>query len=330
MPVNDRTRSKIQNLVDTIVTAPNEDPSVIDIGWVVIRNPISSPDGENNYPGFSLMGEKARLYSESLRSLQDDSAVEHLTRHELGEVLDILVQDLISNKEQFKRSLERRQRVSKFVSEISKPHEKYEVAFVIEWVKFPIDPVIIGGVEFREFTHQIAIDWGYETTSDLFKEMINGIIGQPVGIVTVYAGTFEKAAERAQTLLESALNALRVICIGSAKLVPTWDEQLLQRRGRGRVIRKIEPNTGAMSIGGERTRNPMVMDFTGDLVDSTKEFTKSLSPLYNGSVPERFRSAILRGLEWIGMSVTREIYDHKIVDLCTAMEAMLSTIDDGP
>ncbi len=329
MSMHNRTRSRIQNLVDAIVRESDDNPSGSDIGWAVIRNPTSSPDGEDNNSGYSLWGREARLYLEASGSLEIDSAVEHLTRHELNEALDVLVQDLISNKEQFKRNSERRSKVSEFVSEISKPHEKYEVAFAIEWVKFPIEPIIVGGVHFREFTQQIAVDWGYETANDLFKEMLDEIIGHPVGIVTVYAGTCEKAAERAQALLESALNALRIACIGSAKGVALWDEQLLQRRGGGRVIKKIEPNTGAMSIGGGRTRTPMTLDFTGDLADSTKEFAKSLDSIYNSTMPDKFRNAILRGVEWIGMSITREIYDHKIVDLCTALEAMLSTIDDG-
>ena len=42
----------------------------------------------------------------------------------------------------------------------------------------------------------------------------------------------------------------------------------------------------------------------------------------------KLRDALLRSLEWTGMSITHESYDHKIVDLCTGLEAVLTTVDD--
>ena len=328
MTIDNSTRSKIQNLVDAIVKQSDKDSFMSAPGWAVIRNPKPSPAGEIDDPGLFLVGDEARLYVEALRSLETDEAVEHLTRAELDGDLTMLVQDLDTNKEQLIKKSARRQRIAEFVTKLSKPPEKYEAAFSIEWAKFPIEPFIIGGVEFREFTQELAIEWGYETVNDFFQEMFDDIIGQPVGIVTVYAGTFEKAADRAQASLDRALNTLRVICIGSAKRVAFWDEQLLQRRGKFRVIRKVEPDTGAISIGGGRIRNPIALDLTGRLGNSIAENADLLSHLYNGKVSDKFRDALLRSLEWIGVSITREIYDHKVVDLCTALEAMLSSIDD--
>jgi len=41
------------------------------------------------------------------------------------------------------------------------------------------------------------------------------------------------------------------------------------------------------------------------------------------------REHLVRGLEWIGGSITREDEDDKIVDLCTALETLLATKQDA-
>ena len=64
-------------------------------------------------------------------------------------------------------------------------------------------------------------------------------------------------------------------------------------------------------------------------MDSANEFIGKLAPLYDGTIQGRFRDALLRSIEWIGVSITRQYRDHQVVDLCTALEAVLTTIDDG-
>lgn len=34
-------------------------------------------------------------------------------------------------------------------------------------------------------------------------------------------------------------------------------------------------------------------------------------------------------MEWFGVNITREYRDHQVVDLCTVLEDVLPTIDDG-
>ena len=158
--------------------------------------------------------------------------------------------------------------------------------------------------------------------------MHDQLVGQPVGIVTVDAGSYKKAEERAQESLERALNTLR-FCIGSITRTPVWDSQLLQRRGQFRAIREVSPQKKFVSTGGGRTSTPIDLEFTELLAGSTTEFMRQLAPLYDDTIQARLRDALFRSIEWIGTSITRESYDHKVVDLCTALEAALTTIDDG-
>ncbi len=73
----------------------------------------------------------------------------------------------------------------------------------------------------------------------------------------------------------------------------------------------------------------MTLDFTGLLAESTHGFLERLTPLYDDTIKAGLRDALFRSIEWVGVSLTRENYDHRIVDLFTAMEAVLTTKGDG-
>ncbi len=65
------------------------------------------------------------------------------------------------------------------------------------------------------------------------------------------------------------------------------------------------------------------------MIEAVRDLGTRVTPLYDGTVPPKVASALLRALEWIGSSITRESYDDKVVDLCTALECMLGLKSDG-
>lgn len=70
------------------------------------------------------------------------------------------------------------------------------------------------------------------------------------------------------------------------------------------------------------------LNIDGPLLTSTSELATRLQVLFEKKIPKRLRERLLRALEWIGTSVTREHYDDKVVDLCTALECLLTGKDD--
>ena len=329
MSVAQSTRAKIIDLAKAIVGAPKQEPAMSHGGWAVIKtsNPVPT-DEVGDTSGFFLIGKTARLYIEAFQCLENDPSVEHLTPTSLKKALDALVTDLEENQEQMKTGGALRQRVKNLVSELTQPLMKYEVAFNVEGVKFDTEKLTIGNVVFRGFTPDLAEDWGFATATGMFRDKLDKFIGQPAGIVTVDAGSPEKAAERGQGDFDRALNTLRV-CIGSGTRAAILEEQLLQRRGGLRAIRQIKPEPKIVSTGGGRIFRHIDLELSGTLAESTRESIGRLDDLYDGTIQGKLRDALSRSLEWIGTSITREHYDDKVVDLCTALEAVLSTIDDG-
>ena len=275
-----------------------------------------------------MVWKQARLYQDALQALENDEAVEHLTRATLDEALFALVRELDPTQSGKLNRRVIRQKVSDFFSDLVVPPASYEVAFSVENINLNAESLTIGDVVFREFTQQLADEWEFDKASGLFREVLFEIVGLPVGIVKTRGRSARKAAERAQDLFERALNTLRV-SVGSFTRTRTLDRQLLQKRGKARVMRETVPEAKLISTGGGRINDPIDLVLSPHLVSSTDEFIGKLTPLYDGTIQGRFRDALLRCIEWIGVSITREYRDHQVVDLCIALEAVLTTKCDG-
>ena len=162
MTVSQSTRKSIDDLAKAIVEGLEKDYSIPEAAYVVLKTSSPVPDIEGNDPnGLFLIGKEARLFQKALGALQNDQAAEHLTRANLSEALIALVQDLESNRPTMKSGSALRRRINAFVSDLARPLIRYEVAFSIESVTFPTGTLTIGDVVFREFTLEVAEEWGF-------------------------------------------------------------------------------------------------------------------------------------------------------------------------
>ena len=320
------TREKIKTLVKGIADSTP---------WHDFALQFSVPSLAANNEGFGLLSlsqAEAALYYAALCSLEGGIAVEHLSPAEVDEELILLMHDvrtlLKGNKDKSAIGMRRK----RFEDDLARPLETYEVAVNVEGLRLSTNPLMFGEVVIQEFTPELADEWHLTKDCDSPEPWSwrPKFVGEPAGIVTVAAGSYEKARERARNLLDRAINILRV-CIASFQPARIWDEQLLFRRGPFLAIRKISPDKEPVRFGWERRigRFDTQIELSGVLAASTRESLVKLGPLYDGTIPDGLRDAILRSLEWIGTSITREQTDHKVVNLCTSLEAVLTSIDDA-
>ena len=203
----------------------------------------------------------------------------------------------------------------------------YEVMFKIERITFGCEPLAIGNVTFQNLTSEIVEAWKVDSENALLSPRENAV-GHPVGIVEVDGiSDVDKAIEYARDEFDHTLNILRV-CIGSFGSSRIYDEQLLQRRNGLIAIRQIGIQAGPIKVALDRKFAPIDLDLSEELANSTNEFIGNLTPLYDGTIQDGLRDALLRSLEWIGLSITREDYDDKVVTLLTALEVALTTKKD--
>ena len=325
------TLERIEEFAQAILEPSSEELSVLPEPWgfrKFIAMPIPAVAYEQQEASsLFLRGRSGELYLRALDSLETDPAFENLARADLESELDDLLRDMVVNRDQMKTSPEIRKRTTAFLDEIARPLVKYEVAFSVEGVNFASGPLTVGNVVFQEFSMELAQDWNSSAIPDESQGFLDDLVNQSVGIVTVNAGSHRKAKERAEAVFDRALNTLRV-CIVSSNPFAISDRWLLQSRGEFHAVRQVEPKTSRVESGAAKGFRPTGLDLTGPWTASTRDFIGRLVPLYDGTIQSKLRDALLRSLEWIGMSITRESYDHKIVDLCTGLEAVLTTVDD--
>lgn len=290
-----------------------------------IPESVSKP-GEDVHQLF-LTKDEWIAYSDALDALVAEPELEHVARNDIDRDLWEMVCDLAINWRGFQSSGNLGRRIAKFTQQALRPHQDYEVVFTIDDLQLSGCTLRFGRVVFTRMEDEQAWDW-CQSDHPLHAELLSDIRGSTVAIARVRAGSPTKAVERAVIQIDSALDYLR-LAVGSYRSWTIWDFQLLQRRGSRYAVRELAQLRQLASVGGQRGFRPVPLNLTDEVLGAVVEFSEHLQPVFDGGVPTRLQAPLLRAAEWIGTSVTRENFDDKVTDLCTALECLLTTRDDG-
>jgi len=220
----------------------------------------------------------------------------------------------------------------RFLRAVARPLEPYEVAFAVEGLDLPDQTSVeLRPVTFAHFDAAAAAAWGLDVAAipALGAELVDRL----VGIVNVRAGSRDKAVERATVEFDTALSALRV-SLSSFPRFGIHDWQLLQRRSEVHAVKRARPGERALP-GWRRGFKISPLDFrqspdpaADPLLGHALTTAAQLKPLFDGRIAGKLAAQLRRALDAIGGSITRERDDDKVVDLCTALEALLATKAD--
>ena len=208
--------------------------------------------------------------------------------------------------------------VNKFGDCWKKPLSEFEVAYGISYLDVGQEPITLFGVEFfvptdealsqRDMSKDEVARWGGEGTLTL-------------AVVRVEAASGSIAFEAGRDQVANAVNLLKVSALrGVAARNPT--DELLQWNLSGKYF--VRPvSAGETShpslLGYHRQFRPLVSDLGGNIRKGISALRLDLL----SDLPENIRERVLRSAYWIAHSAAHEADDHKIVDLCTALEILL-------
>jgi hypothetical protein len=270
------------------------------------------------------------VYEAARDELWRDPALANRSFSEVDSDVWGLLDDLTRSRQEYNDQESLDQRVEQFLRKLLRPTDQYDVAVEISSLMLPTVELALGPTTFTHFDWSWARKWGIRRKAETGAELI----GRAVGIVRVSAGSFDKAWELATNEIDTSLAVLRTTMVESNAFAPV-DELFLQQRGRRFVTRRLTGDRGRQS-GMHRGFAPVTLDLrkrqapqAGRIFAAASGMSATISPLYDNTYSASLTSALLRALEWIGSSITRDSYDDKVVDLCTAMECMLSTKSDG-
>jgi hypothetical protein len=283
-----------------------------------LRASLEDPDS------LTLAGDRLSLYRACLKALAHDTKLEHLTADEIEHELWHFSCDVHLHQREHRYQGVRNARVDALVERVLRPLETYEVMLPVDHLRLSDGPLDIRGARLVQLDEQAARAWGISPDDLLFHS--DRFADRAVAIVEVDAGSRDAAVRLARIEVDTVLHILRACSIGFRARI--WDGQLLQQRGGYYAVRKRDVS-GKWISGWDRGFQPIVLELEGALRQYLEARLARLQPVYQGGLGGKIGESLLRAVEWIGTSITRSEWDDKVVDLCTALECLLVTINDG-
>lgn len=209
--------------------------------------------------------------------------------------------------------------VDEFGERWKQPLREYEVAFVIDNLSLETDPITLNGIEVFDPSDANL------TQRDIPKDLIEQFekregtfcIGMAIVQVSDSSIAFEALKERAA----ETLNLLQAAGLEGLTSKP-WANELVQWSLSGHyLVRPIDQGSGRdwEWRGYDRPYGPAVMPLGKEIVKGIAKL--GLKELEN--CPESIRERLKRAMYWIARSSHHESHDHRLVDLCTALEILL-------
>jgi len=243
--------------------------------------------------------------------------------------------EIYCDSTRFKNDSEIKTVVNDLLKRLDKPLIEYEVLIPLEkHLQLSGHAIELAGVRFLQMSDDDIRRWGIDKNlSVLHEQFCDAIVGNVIALTHEQCHGFDKAVDCARKKLNTALDMLRVALLidHEPRIVSwrIWDEQMLFHADQGYAVReKLHPSKAHFGFESQFSNWQLVINDTYMMqIDESKHLLDLLfrSPYAQSKIYSRLR----RALEWIGGSVTRERSDDKIVDICTALETLLSTKDEG-
>jgi hypothetical protein len=266
-----------------------------------------------------ISGDSYRAFRTALAYLEAEGELEHLTSKDIDASLWEFCCELFLDRDEYQKQGPRHQRVKAYLDNITKAHTDFEVVVLLENISVE-SPLTFDGVRFEHWTERQAKEW-----QAFDKDLTADFVDRPVAIAVVKAGHVDWAVSRAQRKIDEALDALR-FGFRASIMIRVRDNELMMRQGDRQLVK-------AESLGRWQKWNvsnrPSPTPLNRTSIDRTLTYLRPLSTLLardglSSKVKDRFRLA----LHWLGAAVARRDHDEKVIDLCTAFEALFCDKSD--
>jgi hypothetical protein len=255
--------------------------------------------------------------------LTAEPKAKRLSRADVDHELIDLCRDLVIDREKYMSPKWREHRIQSFLEALRKPVRQFEM-LAINGLDIPEGEIQAGDVVFFRFEKTTEL-WG-QATNPVRQWLDEHLVGRTVASVQVEAGSLDRAVEHAVGSIDTALNLLPVSMTSYRMRIRDW--QLLARRGREYAVRSADETRSARS-GWQLRFDSVEILLAGPLLPVTREALAVHQPIFDATISGKLGARLVRALEWIGTSISRERDDDKVVDLCTALETML-TVESDP
>lgn len=304
-----------------MIGEPAEEQPAATLHSKTMRIPKHLASGTEQW--LQITDEDWMLYVETLDALSQE--FQHLARRDIDETLGELTCDLFVNRLQYRDASSRVRKLRQFGNLLRHRLEPFAVLIQIDHVSLGAARLRIGAIELFRLTRREAARWQPAGHSRA-RTAASDLAGKTVALARVQAGSPAKAQEIAEIEVDTALHALR-FCLADLPHYNVLDEQMLFRRGPVVAVTSLTDDQ-IVSESWQRGFLPIELQVDRPLRQPIRDSLAQVASVVAGTPQSRLTEQLRRALDWLGTSITREHFDDKVVDLCTALEAMLTTKAD--
>ena len=281
------------------------------------------PDVEEHSKVHSLvlLDKEIDIYHNSLEKLRKDSQTEYLKDNELKNKLDILILEVWQNETERRNENFLVNKIKEFLEKICKPLEEYEIIFKIDNLKIKRETIFWDFI-ISNLTKEELIEKGFDESENGGIYKISDFENKTLIFVKEVGNNNSLIVKRARKRANFAVKLLQSYL---SEMYFVRNEQLLFSLSTDYTIRKI---SNKKALGGwHRDFSPLVFDYE----DAFAKFTNKANEDYELiiSLTPDIKNAIERAYYWVGKSISEFDFDIKIALLFSALESILTTINDG-
>jgi len=344
MKLSPPARAKLRELLDICIAQRLNAPAGIQLGATHVM-PDSFRETKDlkdlvNIGGIRSIG----LSLECLDLLENEDGLRYLDHKHLHVAVDALTTTI--HKEDVKKlktSAYVDRLINDFCQNYLREEHYFDIAFVIAG-SLVIDTSLlpVGDGMLSRWTDKQIQEWG------LLDEDSSDFVDRPVMVVSAQGVTVSVAIERARLSMEENLGVLRA-CIGystqlgsllsrqdsslqitspSTTDLPEIYEQHLHFRPNGDFAVKEKGKDAPATFYRQEAFKVADISLDGQLHAYVTGALSYFNKFYSSKNAAHYPHECRRALEWIGSSITRPQYDDRVVDLCTALECVLSNSSD--
>ncbi len=326
MAISDLRKSLIQLL--TLVAAERQSDCVDlypsrAIGWHVPDDLLTrDTDVSNIY--LQLTHKESTAYFECWRLLMrevEEGVLEHMDERELRALLQRTVSEVWLDRDVHNPTTIR-SHAKQFLEEHSRTPATWSVLWEIRHLALE-GKIQVGNVEFLVFNPSRDIPWldlNDHPMADQVLFLRDAVFAQ----MQTTAGTYKKAIERAQPMIDDALAILRV-AMSSLRFLQ--EMQRLQRRGI-HCFAWTENGQFESHMGSYRAFEAVDLTLRDTTLSVVESQLKDLRFLFSNRMPAPLKDQLVRATIYIGSSMTRDNLDLRILDLTTSLESTLCARSD--
>ena len=283
------------------------------------------------------------VLDECLTLFQDEPNFQYFEPQALEQSLKTLVAQAARQSKQLTKSKAIKGLIDGFYTQLGREVQDYEIAFVLNGPELRQDELTVGASVACTWSRDQAVKWGMKVEAENFDALID----QPLIVLKSRGSSIDVAIELGRRQMESDLDLLRVAIgwggfvqkiggttvVGAQLELPNggrvYEPELQFAWTRLFVIRPFGKLDDAIVYDYEH-RQPEWPSLTDTrLLSSTRSLLTKFNQFINSTGGRCYGREFRRALDWMGSSMTRQRYDDQVVDLCTALECVLTKESDG-